>query len=119
LAGGNSAGGCVLTMSNAATQRVPDADISLRGVSPVYELGDEKIHAPRNLTLDIRHGECVAIKGPSGSGKSSLANVIGGLDTPNEGQIVVVLTTAIGVLCVVFPARRTARLDPVESLRYE
>lgn len=89
MVGCGSGGGYALTMINAATQRVPDADISLRGVSRVYELGDEKIHALRNLTLDIRQGEFVAIKGPSGSGKSTLANVIGGLDTPNQGQIVV------------------------------
>jgi putative ABC transport system ATP-binding protein len=74
-------------MSKTLTQNLPDADILLSGVSRIYELGDEKIHALRNLTLDIRQGEFVAIKGPSGSGKSTLANVIGGLDTPNEGKI--------------------------------
>jgi putative ABC transport system ATP-binding protein len=76
-------------MTTATMRRTDAADISLRGVSRVFELGDEKIHAIRNLTLDIRQGEFVAIKGPSGSGKSTLANVVGGLDTPNEGQIVV------------------------------
>jgi putative ABC transport system ATP-binding protein len=76
-------------MSPTLTQDLLAADISLSGVSRIYELGDEKIHALRNLTLDIRQGEFVAIKGPSGSGKSTLANVIGGLDTPNEGKIVV------------------------------
>ena len=78
-----------LEMSKFATAPPEVADISLRGVSRFFELGDEKIHAIRNLTLDIRQGEFVAIKGPSGSGKSTLANVIGGLDTPNEGNIVV------------------------------
>ena len=43
-----------LTKDNAA-------DISLSGVSRIYELGDEKIHALRNLTLEIRQGEFVAI----------------------------------------------------------
>ncbi len=78
-----------LEMSKVATAPPEVANISLRGVSRFFELGDEKIHAIRNLTLDIRQGEFVAIKGPSGSGKSTLANVIGGLDTPNDGQIVV------------------------------
>jgi putative ABC transport system ATP-binding protein len=76
-------------MATRVAQRNEVADISLTGVSRVFELGDEKIHALRNLSLDIRQGEFVAIKGPSGSGKSTLANVIGGLDTPNEGSIVV------------------------------
>ena len=76
-------------MSATLTQNLATADISLSGVSRIYELGDEKIHALRDLTLDIRQGEFVAIKGPSGSGKSTLANVIGGLDTPNEGKVVV------------------------------
>ena len=75
-------------MTAVSTQTQP-ADISLVGVSRIYELGDEKIHALRDLSLEIRQGEFVAIKGPSGSGKSTLANVIGGLDTPNEGKIVV------------------------------
>jgi putative ABC transport system ATP-binding protein len=58
-------------------------------VSRFFYLGDEKIHALRNASLDIRQGEYVAITGPSGSGKSTLANLIAGLDTPNEGSITV------------------------------
>ena len=50
-------------MTEVLTKTQP-ADISLVGVSRIYELGDEKIHALRDLSLDIRQGEFVAIKGP-------------------------------------------------------
>ncbi len=74
---------------SSSTGRLTTAEVSLREVSRFFYLGDEKIHALRQATLDIRQGEYVAITGPSGSGKSTLANLIAGLDTPNEGTITV------------------------------
>ena len=52
-----------------------------------YEIGDYIVRAVDNVTLSIYNGEFLVIKGPSGAGKTSLLNLIGGLDTPNSGII--------------------------------
>jgi len=63
-----------------------NALISLQNIRKTYVLGDQTVHALKQIDLDIHQGEYVALMGPSGSGKSTLMNIIGCLDTPSAGQ---------------------------------
>ncbi len=60
--------------------------IEIEGVTKVYEMGSETIHALRGVSLKIRRNEYLAIMGPSGSGKSTMMNMLGCLDTPTQGK---------------------------------
>lgn len=61
--------------------------ISLKKVCKTYFLGEEEVRAVCNVNLDIKKGEYVSILGPSGCGKSTLMYLIGLLDVPSGGQI--------------------------------
>ncbi len=60
--------------------------IKTEGLTKVYEMGSEQVHALRGVDVEIHKGEYVAIMGPSGSGKSTLMNLIGCLDSPSAGK---------------------------------
>jgi len=62
--------------------------IQAKNVTKVYDLGSVQIHALRGVTLEIYPGEMVAIIGKSGSGKSTLMHILGLLDSPTAGEIV-------------------------------
>ena len=65
-----------------------DMNISFRvkNLSKVYEMGEEKVIALDNVSLEVPEGDYVAIMGPSGSGKSTLLNILGCLDSPTVGN---------------------------------
>src|SRR5688572_19692482 len=63
--------------------------ISLRNVTREYKTGERTVHALGGVSLEIARNEFVAISGPSGCGKSTLIHLLGGLDHPTTGEIVV------------------------------
>ncbi len=62
--------------------------IETRGLTKLYQMGSETIHALAGVDMQIRRNEYIAIMGPSGSGKSTLMNLIGCLDTPTDGEYI-------------------------------
>src|SRR5436305_628486 len=60
--------------------------IEIEDLRKVYIMGEEEVAALAGVSLKIARGEHVAVIGPSGSGKSSLMNVLGGLDRPTGGH---------------------------------
>jgi putative ABC transport system ATP-binding protein len=65
------------------------AIISIKGLRKTYVRGAQRIDVLRGLDLEVEEGEFLALMGPSGSGKTTLLNLIGGLDTADEGELVV------------------------------
>jgi len=59
--------------------------IRLERIQRIFQVGDQEVHALRDIDLHIAAGEYVSIMGPSGSGKSTLLNLIGLLDRPTDG----------------------------------
>jgi putative ABC transport system ATP-binding protein len=59
--------------------------IRLQGVTKQYQMGDQTVHALQGVDLHIRSNELVAFIGASGSGKSTMMNIVGCLDRPSSG----------------------------------
>lgn len=60
--------------------------IQLEKICRDFQVGEETVHALKDIDLEVVDGEYVALMGPSGSGKSTLLNVIGCLDRPTSGR---------------------------------
>lgn len=61
--------------------------ISIQNLNKIYTRGNETVHAIRGIDLQIEKGQFVVITGPSGGGKSTLLNMMGGIDRPTSGNI--------------------------------
>ena len=62
--------------------------INLIDIYKIYQMGNTEVRANNGINLKMFHGEFVAIVGKSGSGKSTIMNIIGALDVPTEGQYI-------------------------------
>ncbi len=72
-----------MTHPNQTTETKPV--IAINQMIKTYQMGETAVHALRDVSLDIKHGEYTAIIGTSGSGKSTLMNMIGLLDRSTSG----------------------------------
>ena len=60
--------------------------VRFEAISKVYRMGEIDVHALRSIDFEIHRGEMVAIMGASGSGKSTMLNILGTLDRPSSGR---------------------------------
>lgn len=63
--------------------------IEFREVTKVYHVGEVDIHALDGVNFDIEKGQFIVIAGASGAGKSTILNILGGMDTCTDGEIIV------------------------------
>lgn len=63
--------------------------VSLKNVSKIYRMGEVEIRAVDGINFEIEKGEFVVIVGPSGAGKTTVLNILGGMDTATSGQVLV------------------------------
>src|SRR5450759_806922 len=61
--------------------------LSARGLKKIYAVGKRALEVLRGVDLTVARGDFVALRGASGTGKSTLLHLIGGLDSPNAGEI--------------------------------
>ena len=62
--------------------------LSARGLKKTYVMGKRSLEVLRGVDVEIARGDFVTLRGASGTGKSTLLHLIGGLDTPNAGEII-------------------------------
>ena len=63
--------------------------LQIQGIKKSFGAGDSRVDVLKGLDLDIERGEFCVLLGPSGSGKSTLLNIIGGIDSADEGNLVI------------------------------
>ncbi len=65
------------------------AYIKVSNLTKEYRMGEITIKAVDNVSFDIEEGELVVVLGPSGAGKTTILNILGGMDSPSNGSVVV------------------------------
>jgi putative ABC transport system ATP-binding protein len=63
--------------------------VSLRNIVKSFPVANDRVTVLHDISLDIEQGEFVSIVGPSGNGKSTLLNMVTGIDRPSDGQVIV------------------------------
>lgn len=76
-------------MENKTSLKNKNIMIKLENINKYYQSGDEKVHALKNISLELPYQGLVFVLGQSGCGKSTLLNILGGLDKPEVGRILI------------------------------
>ena len=63
-----------------------DSFIQFKDVKKTYKVGDIEIHASNGVSFEVNKGESVVIVGPSGAGKTTILNLLGGMDKATSGS---------------------------------
>ena len=63
--------------------------VSLKDVKKIYKMGEVEIVAAAGIDFEIQKGEFAVVVGPSGAGKTTVLNILGGMDTATEGSVLV------------------------------
>ena len=63
--------------------------IEIKDLTKIYNGGEVQVKAVNGITIDFEEGEFTAVVGPSGSGKTTFLNMLGGLDRPTEGEVII------------------------------
>jgi putative ABC transport system ATP-binding protein len=72
-----------------AVQNVFEPIVQVCDLVKSYQVGDDEVTVLKGISFSVEQGEFVSIVGPSGNGKSTLLNMITGIDHPNEGHVIV------------------------------
>lgn len=63
--------------------------VMMENVKKIYHMGEVEIHAADGITFSVEKGEFAVVVGPSGAGKTTVLNILGGMDTCDEGRVIV------------------------------
>lgn len=66
-----------------------DGFVKLENVTKIYRMGEVEIHAVDGIDFEVQKGEFVVIVGPSGAGKTTVLNILGGMDSASTGKVIV------------------------------